>query len=606
MQNESEAMTPRSLPAIIICLLVAGTAFAQQNASSQLSGFSIGVRPQLIDLTGPAGSRRSFDLYVRNFDTQRSTRVWLSAVDALQMPTGALKFGEDGAYEYSAASWLKLDKDELVIRPGREERVRVTLTVPGNAKGSGHAVISVSGAPPKNVPIAPTRENQAYVVTRVSFGVILHYSIPGSAVPGAEIEKMYLTPAPPPNSGLTEKTSPYKQWLVARVRNTGNVMIYGYGWALLRRVNLGLVERWRLGEREYGSRKVIYPGRYIDMYMPVSRPLPSGDYIAQMRLDYAKSRAATAEVPITVKADQAGVAVESQSGPFATQTIGLAVTVDKELETLSVTPGGCRTGTIKVTNNEAFPLVIDASMQDVTMGGDGVLIPDDPASAQRAAGAWLTIAPNQFALPPGKSRRLSYVVTPAYDLTNVDDLVGLINLRAHQLNAVARQAHGEVIGETGVLMIASLGGRAVKKAELGVMQVDVRPELPGVVRVGVPVRNTGNVHFMPIVNLQLAGQDNPTFMLEKTLGKKTGQVLILPGRERTIWFELPRTQFQPGRYTATLTLDYGGSTIERRAFSVNLHDPDASGPDASPDAPDDTPDAQGTDKSREPAQSAVG
>jgi hypothetical protein len=557
-----------------------------------VGGFSIGVRPQLIDLTGPAGAKRSFDVYVRNFDTLRPAKVWLWPAAALQSSTGALDMEEGEAYEYSAARWLKLSKSELLIRPASEEKVTVTLTVPGDAKGSGHALIVASGAPPRNVPIPPNRENQAYVVTRVSFGIILHYAVPGTARPGAKIESLYLTADPPPNSGLTKATSPYKYWLVTRVRNTGNVMIYGYGWALLRREHVGLVERWRLGEREYGSRKVIYPGRYQDVYLPVSRPLPTGDYRAQVRLDYAPQRAATAEAPLSVVNDNAAAdAFRSQTGAFATQTIGLAVTVDQELMEVSVAPGGVRTGTIRVTNNEAVPLVVDTALLDVTMDGDGVLLPLDAPSTARAVGSWLKVAPTQFALPPGKSRRVAFSVAPAREMPQADDLVGLVRFRARALDAVTRTIEGETIGETGVLLVTTLAGRGERKGEIGVLRVDVRPELQGVVRLGVPVLNTGSVHFTPVVNLQLAGRDNPAFQLEKTRGSKSDPVLVLPGKQRLVWFELPRSQLQPGKYDAAVTLDYGGSQVFQRTFTVNLHDaattPDApAGKPAAPAKPD--------------------
>lgn len=568
--------------AIILCISAAAAAGAQQGGAP-LGGFSIGVRPQLIDLTGPAGARRTFDLYVRNFDSLRPAKVWLWVADALQTPTGALEFSDSGSYEYSAARWLKLDQSELVIMPGKETKLKVTMLVPGNVKGSGHAIVVVSGAPPKNVPIAPTRENQAFVVTRVSFGVIFHYAIPGTAVPGAKIESMFLTSEPPPNSGLTKKTSPYKHWLVARVRNTGNVMIYGYGWALLRRAKIGLMDRWRLGQKEYGTRKVIYPGRHIDMYMPVTRPLPSGDYVAQMRLDYAPSRAATAEVPLTVTADDVAGDIRSEAGPFATQTVGLAVTVEKELETLRVAPGGVRTGTIKITNNEAVPLQVQATVSDVTMDADGVLVPNEPAAAASAA-SWLSVGPMAFSLPPGKSRRVSYAAAPPQDLADPNDLVGLVQFRARQLDAIARVAQDEVVGETGVLLIASQAGRGQLKAEIGILQVDVRPELPGIVRVGVPVRNIGNMHFLPALNLRLTGIDNAAFQFERGYGREAAQqVLILPARERLIWFELPATQFQPGQYTATVTVDYGGTGVQQRSFNIKLHDPSAPPPVANPE-----------------------
>ena len=61
----------------LVCLALAGAALAQGQPSPPLGGFSIGVRPQLIDLTGPAGAKRSFDVFVKNFDTLRPAKVWL-------------------------------------------------------------------------------------------------------------------------------------------------------------------------------------------------------------------------------------------------------------------------------------------------------------------------------------------------------------------------------------------------------------------------------------------------------------------------------------------------------------------------------------------------
>jgi len=536
------------------------------------------VRPQLIDLTGPVGSRRSFDIFVRNLDPLRPARLWVWPADLIQAPTGAVDMGDNTAYKYSAADWLTVDKKQLLVRAGTEEKIRVSLTVPGSAKGSGHALIVVSGAPPKDVPIAPTAENQVFVASRVSFGVIFHYAIPGTAVYDAHIESVFLTSDVPPRSGLTKETSPYKHWLVARVRNNGNVMIYGYGWALLRRGKAGLVERWRLGQREYGSRQVIYPERYLDIYLPITRPLPKGDYSAQIRLDYGPNRAATAEVPLTVTASEAQASLVSSTGPFVTQTIGLAVTVDQEMRALAVAPGGYRTGSVVVTNGEDVPLAIDVTLADVTMDGDGVLVPTDTASPETMTTAWLKAAPPQFTLPPGKSRRLSFTVAVPAALATNDDLVGLLRLRGRRQDAVSRRIEDEVIGETSVLMVVTQAGRGERNAEIGVLKVDMRPELPGVVRLGVPVKNTGNVHFLPVVSLQMLGRDNPTFNIERQKGAASDQALVLPGRERLIWFELPRDQLQPGEYRADVSLDYGADQPKQQTFTVRLSDPSPRAP----------------------------
>lgn len=562
---------------VAVALLLAmgcGCALAQNAApvTDVARGFAFGIRPQLIDLSGPPGARRTFDLYLRNYDNNRPARAWLWIQDALQQSNGAVAFADVGAYEYSCARWMRLDREEVLIPPGQEQRIRVSLFVPGAVRGSFHGIIAVSGTPPPKVDIAPAADNQVFSVTRVAFGVIVHYSVVGTLKPDAQIETAFISNEPPPRSGLTAATSPYKRWFVARVRNRGNSMLYGYGWATLRRQGGGLVSRWRMGSNEEGRKKVIYPGRSIDVYMPLTQQLPAGEYMAKVRYDYTKYKAALGELPLTVTEDDVKAGLAAQPGPFKSLSVGLSISVGSEFEEISVAPGGFRTGVVEVTNNENTALQITASATDLAMDPDGVLTPTgSPQSGAPPVGEWLQIGPAQFDLAPGKSRKLVYKVGPPKREEIATDLLGLIQFGARRLDMIAREAEEEVIGEAGTLVIATMAGKGKRAAELGVLEVDVRPELDKIVRFGIPIKCTGDVHFFPVVRFSLLSSVEGATPMETVLGLRD-RFLVLPGMERTTWVEVPRESLRAGRYLATVSLDYGGAEPVTRGYTVDLQD----------------------------------
>lgn len=566
-----------SRPAVIALasLLVLGSCALAQDTPSVKDiqhGFAFGIRPQLIDLSGAPGARRTFDLYLRNYDVNRPGRAWLWVQDALQQPNGAVTFADVGAYEYSCARWIRLDRDQVLVPPGKEEKVRVTLTVPGGVRGSFHGIIAVSGTPPPKVDIAPSRDNQVYSVTRVAFGVIVHYSIPGTLKPDAQIETVFTSNEPPPRSGLSRETAPYKRWLVARIRNRGNSMLYGWGWATLRRQGGGLVNRWRIGGKEEGHKRVIYPGRSVDVYLPLTRQLPAGEYVAKVRYDYAQYKAAVGELPLTVTEDDVRAGLEAQTGPFRSLNVGLSITVGSEFDEISVAPGGFRTGVVQVTNNEDTALLVTASATDLAMDPDGVLTPTgSPQAGAPPVGEWLQIGPTEFQLAPGKSRKLVYKVGPPKREDMATDLLGLIQFSARKLDVIAREAEEEVIGETGTLVIATMAGKGRRAAELGVLQVDVRPEMDKVVQFGIPVKCTGDVHFFPVVRFSLLSSLEGASPLEAIIGLKD-RFLVLPGMERVVWVQVGREKLRPGRYLATVSLDYGGTEPATRGYTVDLQD----------------------------------
>jgi hypothetical protein len=564
---------------IVFTALNATLAHAQQvrvPAADEM-GWSFGIRPQLVNLEGVPGSSHTFNLFVHNADPTRSARAWLWIADPVQRPNGSLSFEPVGSYEYSSGNWITLGQNEVIIPPNSEVAVNVTMRIPGGGlAGSYHSLIAVSGTPPPGTPIAPERENEAFVVNRVTFGVIIHTDITGTLRPDAEVETMFISTDPPPRSGMTPRTAPAKRWLVIRLRNTGNSMIYGWGWAMLRREGAGLVHRWRVGHRDVGERRVIYPGRHIDLYLPIERQLTAGRYVASTRLDYAPRRAALGDMIIDVTEDQARDDIVTTAGPFESLTLGLSVLVDKELEELAVTPGGLRTGILTITNNEDTDLQVELELSNAAMDADGIITPGQYSEKHPVDVAqWLRVGPMKFNLPPGVGRRIQYIVEPP-DVEDLrQDLVGLIRVRARRLDAVAREAEQEVIGETGTLIVASMAGRGERVGEIGEIKVDVRPELSGLVRFGIPIINSGDVHFFPIVRLVLQGKDNPSIRLEAKAGLGDSRTLVLPGIERIVWIEARRSVLEGGLYTASISLDYGGTAPVTRSFGIQLQDVEA-------------------------------
>lgn len=552
-------------------VLASGQGWCQAPAGAP-SPWSVGVRPQLINLEGRPGSTRTFDLFVRNFDRYRPAKVYVWLNDPVQRPNGSLGFEPVGSYQYSASRWIQLDRTELLVPPASEERVQATVTIPGGGvAGSFHSLISFSGTPPPDVPIAPQRENEPFVVTRIAFGIIVHLNITDTLQPNAQVQTMFISTDPPPRSGLTRETSKIKRWLVVRVANTGNAMIYGYGWALLRNKDTGLVQRWRIGRAGIGERSVIYPGRYLDMYLPIDRQISPGEYIAQARLEYAPNRAAMGEAVINVTEEQARDLISTQPGAFHSLTVGLSVLVDREFEAIEVAPGGFRTGVLTISNNEDSDLMVELSTTDAVMDADGVVTPG-VRTGELSVSEWLRVGPQTFTLPPGVGRRIQYTVGPPQNEEVRKDLVGLILVRARRLHVLEREVENEVIGETGTLLIASMAGRGKLAAELGTLKVDLRPELADKVRFGVPVKNVGDRHFFPIVHLSVQGQPPLEVAMEATAGTGSSRSLVLPGMERIMWMEADRKLLRGGTYLCNVTLDYGGTAPLTRGFTVALQD----------------------------------
>ena len=167
---------------------------------------------------------------------------------------------------------------------------------------------------------------------------------------------------------------------------------------------------------------------------------------------------------------------------------------------------------------------------------------------------------------------MAYAVGVPRDPELKKDIYGLVKINARRLNVIAREAEREVVGETGMLLIASLAGRGKLAGDLGVLKVDVRPEDGGKVRIGIPVQNPGDIHFWPTLRLEIAPKDSPAPPLEQVLGLGTDRILVMPGIERVVWTSLDRTRIGAGEYEARVTLDYGGPQKVTKRYKLALQE----------------------------------
>lgn len=558
--------------AILASLLAGYTAWGQQPNRGMIE---LGVRPQLINLSGGPGARHTFKLYLRNYHKTRASTVYIGAADAAQQLSGSLRFSGLGETPYSAAPWVQLNRNKVTIAPNNEIALDVTLQIPAKTglAGDYSGIISVSTMPP-NVPmpkVAGEDEIVAMTRMRVVFGVIIHVDVGGNRQPTASIEDIRFTDQPQPGSGRTRLNANAQRWVVMRLANEGNTLLYSHGWAVIRNAEGRLIQRWQIGQRDGEERLVVYPQRRVETYLPIERPIPPGEYEVESRITYGPGKVAVGKRKVTITRD--GTRFVTTSSSFTPLTVGLAVDVESHLKKLSVAPRAVRTDIIAITNNEPKPVRITASLFDVNMASDGTLIPfrrepQDP----HAVGNWLRMHKRGFTLFPGETRKVPYAVSvPPRDAIS-RDLFGMVRFEANELDVVKRERGEIVIGEAEVLVLASFQGGGKREIKIGVPELKVRPELDGQIRLGIPLSNTGNVTLEPTGSLEFTSSSAPEFVWERPLFMAGQAPLILPGGDRLVWLSLPRQTFKTGEYQGMIFVHDGSGNSVKRAFTMKLMD----------------------------------
>jgi len=555
-------------------LSLAGGAGAAQGLGSRSVPMpipiSIGVSPQLVSLRVTPGASPVIQVRVKNYSATTTAHVVITSADAQQELEGHIRFASPGSVRQTCAPWMSISHDPQNVPGGKEIVVPVTIQVPTvGVRGTYHGIIAVSLTRPMPAPGelgVPIATNM-----RVAYGIIVHLEIPGTRDESAAVTAMSFTNIPPSSQGVTGPGAT-RRWMMVRIANNGNCLLYLDGWIMLRAAQGQLVQRWQVGSRAAGERLALYPGRMIDVRLPIKMGMAAGTYTAECRLNYGNKKVAGAKG--TVAIEQGGEIRDTSAGAFEPLAIGLALTVDEDLRTVAVAPGGIRTGILTVRNNEPTPMRVVMDIRDARMEPDGTVLgygkdPTDPC----AATTWLKVAPTTFTLAAGENRKLQCTVRlpkrePGAELR---DVMGIVRFEGRLLDLKTRNTGIESIGECSVVIIAGPDRAGVHKCIVGQPQLRVLPEANNLIMLGLEVQNTGGVYCRLAGSLSVHGITNPVFTWEAPLVE--GQPIVFAGFSRMLWIHLPGDQFGPGEYMMDVTVNYGGTDVSTQRVKIKLMTP---------------------------------
>ena len=530
---------------------------------------SVGVSPQLVSLRVAPGAAPVIQVRVKNFSTT-AVKVWITSADAQQELEGHIRFAQPGSVRQTCAPWMSMPPGPYNVPGDKEIMVPVTIQVPPTGvRGTYHGIIAVSPTPP-----FPSPEELGVPIAtgvRVAYGIIVHLEIPGTREESAAVTAMSFTSVPPSSQSITGPGAT-RRWMMVRIANDGNCLLYLDGWVMLRAGQGQLVQRWQVGSRVAGERLALYPGRMIDVRLPIKTGMAAGAYTAECRMSYGNKKVAGAKGIVTI--EQGGNIPDTTAGAFEPLAIGLALTVDEDLWTVAVAAGGIRTGIFTVRNNEPNPMRVAVEIRDARMEPDGTVLGygEDPADPYAAA-SWLKVAPAAFTLAAGETRKLQCTVRMPKREPGaiVHDVMGIVRFEGHLLDTKTRKTGPESIGECSTVVIAGPDRAGVRKCEVGLPQIRVLPEADNLILLGLEVQNTGDVYCRLAGSLSVRGVTNPVFIWEAPLVE--GHPLVFAGSRRILWIRLPGDQFVPGEYHADITINYGGPNAITRRVTLNLMRP---------------------------------
>ena len=177
-----------------------------------------GISPAEIELVPPPGGTASGILVVYN-QSDRRIRFSVSLEDIFIRPSGTMDVLAPGSMAWSAAALSKVTPAQFDLDPARSIRVRITVTVPADARGGRYGVIVVSPTPVLQTSVAGG--TVSVIVPKLAAKLLV--PVHGTEVVGGDIVNMLAAPLPG-GKGADIKIV---------FKNTGNVHVRTSGYLLV-------------------------------------------------------------------------------------------------------------------------------------------------------------------------------------------------------------------------------------------------------------------------------------------------------------------------------------------------------------------------------------
>jgi len=243
-----------------------------QSASAQTPINTVSVTPQLSQLDLSVDQPETI-LYYKNTSLY-PVELSLSVKDVTELedrnPVGILDPKESVNYKYSLSSWVTLESQTILLSPGEQKTVKVTITKEKLSPGGHYGTI-----------LAEITQNTGR--DKVKIRGVLASLLFVRASTGNEIEEARVSSFSPNQNGIS-----FPEKFTMRFQNTGNVELIPYGLLEIKNQNEKLIAKGIVNEDSSITLPEAIRTYSIPVKQTVSVILP-GKYTATLFLHYGKS-----------------------------------------------------------------------------------------------------------------------------------------------------------------------------------------------------------------------------------------------------------------------------------------------------------------------------
>jgi len=193
-----------------------------------------------------------------------------------------------GENKRGCAQWISISPSNLDLGPKEKKNVRLTLTVPEDARGTYWAFIFVEQSS-KPTPVMKSKEGYDIKIhVKPRWGVRIHENVPGTEDKKGRITDINVMP----------QTVESRMKVSVEFENTGNTLLRCNGRVEIRDAEGNDIETVQIGSN---GRFSTYPDCKRLVSGILSKKLSPGDYIALAIVDYGGEELVAGEMEFEVK-----------------------------------------------------------------------------------------------------------------------------------------------------------------------------------------------------------------------------------------------------------------------------------------------------------------
>jgi hypothetical protein len=275
----------RQIPIRLIIVLAALVAAA-------LPARAFNIAPLVVEINAEPG--QTFVGQFRVSGGAQPESITIYALDWDRGPDGVYTPNPPGSLPGTCSAWLSISPTQLDLRPGEEQVVKYSFTVPMDASGSYWSFVMAEGQNRPEKPEGDDAHRQVLIGAKLRYAARFVVNIKDSANMQGRIAGMKAAP-PAPDAAIEDGMS-----ISILFENTGNYYLKPLGYMDIR--TLDGVSVLKTGIKEF----YIFPGKSIWVDTRVKGPLPAGEYLALAVLDYGGDNLVAGETRFEIPLPQPG------------------------------------------------------------------------------------------------------------------------------------------------------------------------------------------------------------------------------------------------------------------------------------------------------------